>query len=147
VTAAGAARLLPQPDEDSAPFWDGCAAGELRVQRCGACGRRRMPPRPMCPSCRSLSADWGAMSGRGRIWSWVVAHPPLLEPYASEAPYVVAVVELDDDPAIRLVGNLVTRPGGPLGEIDPTVVEIGAAVDVCFAPPIDGIALPQWRLR
>jgi hypothetical protein len=101
----------------------------------------------MCPSCRSLSSGWDTLPGRARVWSWVVAHPPLLEPYAGEAPYVVAVVELDDDPSIRLVGNLVARPGGPPNEIDPSTVRIGQPVEVCFAPPVNGIALPQWRPR
>ena len=41
------------------------ARGELLVQTCADCGRRRMPPRPMCPHCRSIDVKWDAMSGRG----------------------------------------------------------------------------------
>ena len=136
--------LLPRTDEDSAPFWEWCAAGELRVQTCVSCGRRRMPPRPMCPWCRSREATWEPTSGRGRVWSFVVAHPPLLPAYAAEAPYNVIVVELEEDPSIRFVGNLVASPDGPLGEIDPTTITIGEPVVVCFAPETDGIAMPRW---
>jgi len=136
--------LLPRPDEDSTGFWDGCGAGELRVQTCSSCGRRRMPPRPMCPWCRSRDAEWVASSGRGRVWSFVVAHPPLLPAYAAEAPYNVIVVELEEDPSIRFVGNLVASPDGPLGEVDPSTITIGDPVEVCFRTPVDGIAMPRW---
>jgi uncharacterized protein len=137
--------LLPAIDDDSAPFWEGCLAGELRVQVCGSCGRRRMPPRPMCPHCQSLEHRFEVTSGRGTIWSFVIAHPPLLSDYAEQAPYNVVVVALDDDPAIRFVGNLVERPDGRLGEVDPLTIEIGEAVDVVFDQPVDGVAMPRWR--
>ncbi len=139
------AGLLPTPDEDSRPFWEGTAIGELRVQRCASCGRRRMPPRPMCPHCHSLDARWEATSGRGRIWSFVVAHPPLLAAYAELAPYNVIVVELDEEPTIRFTGNLVDTPDGALNQVDPHTLEIGMPVEVCFAPEIEGIVLPRWR--
>jgi uncharacterized protein len=137
--------LLPEPDADSAPFWDGCALGELRVQRCASCGRTRMPPRPMCPWCRSFDATWEATSGHGRIWSWVVPHPPLLAAYAEQAPYNVVVVELDEEPSIRFVGNVVDDPDDRLDAVDPTTLAIGQPVEVCFAAAVDGIALPHWR--
>lgn len=139
--------LLPRPDGDSAPFWEGCAAGELRVQTCGSCGRRRMPPRPMCPRCQSLDVDWSRTSGRGRVWSFVVAHPPLLPAYAAEAPYNVAVIELEEDPSIRFVGNVVDGPDALLNSVDPRGLVIGEPVKVCFAAPVDGIALPRWLRR
>ena len=60
----------------------------------------------------------------------MVAHPPLLPWFAERAPYNVIVVALDEDPTIRLVGNLVKTPDGPLDEVDPATVEIGAAVRV-----------------
>ncbi len=141
-----AAFLLPAPDDDSAPFWEGTAAGELRVQRCTSCGRRRMPPRPMCPHCTSLASSWEAASGRGHIWSFVVPHPPLLAAYAEVAPYNVIVVELDEEPTIRFCGNVVETPDGALDQVDPATIEIGQAVEVCFSPEVDGIVLPRWRL-
>lgn len=136
--------LLPRPDDDSAPFWDWCAKGELRIQRCSSCRRRRMPPRPMCPWCRSWAAEWDAVSGRGRVWSFVVAHPPLLPAYAERAPYNVVVVELEEEPSIRLVGGLVTSPDEPIGDVDPATITIGQPVQVTFAPAVDGIRLPNW---
>ncbi|RST16620.1 hypothetical protein E2C00_10200 [Streptomyces sp. WAC05374] len=135
--------LAPVTDEDGAPFWEYAARGELRVQGCARCGELRFPPRPCCPHCRSFDSEWRPMSGRGRLWSYVVPHPPLLPAYAALAPrYNVAVVELADAPRIRLVGNVVAAPGAPLDSVEPARLRIGAAVRVAF----DG-GLPRWVLE
>ena len=91
-------------------FWEGCGRGELVLQRCGDCGRRRMPPRPMCPHCQSLRAEWEAVSGNGTIWSFIVPHPPLLPAYTEVAPFAAILVCLDEDPNLRIGGNLVGPP-------------------------------------
>lgn len=136
--------LLPQFDDDSTGFWEGCLAGELRMQACGNCGKLRFPPRPMCPACRSLDAEWKAMSGRGTVWSFVVPHPPLLPAYAALAPYNVIVVALDEDPTLRLVGNLVAAEEAPINSVDPATIEIGMPVRVVFQKVADDVAMPRW---
>ena len=136
--------LVPVVDEVSQPFWDGCAAGELRMQACGSCGRFRFPPRVMCPWCRSVAVEWPVLSGLGTVWSFAVPHPPLLPAYAEVAPYNVVVVELDEDATLRLVGNVVATPNGPLNEVDPHSISIGDRVRAVFADPVDGISLPRW---
>ena len=136
--------LLPElADPTSGEFWSGCARGELLVQACGACGAWRMPPRPMCPQCCSTAVIWEKTSGRGRIWSFIVAHPPLLPAFAAVAPYNSIVVELDEDPAIRFVGNLVASADGEINEIDPNGIAIGEPVGVVFHR-IDDVTLPRW---
>jgi len=138
--------ILPDVDAaEAASFWAGCAAGELRVQACGSCGRRRMPPRTMCPWCRSFDVRWDVVSGRGHVWSVVIPHPPLLPAYGDQAPYNVVVVTLDDDLSIRFVGNVVSGPGAALNSVDPHTVEIGDAVEVVFTQVADDVWLPQWR--
>ncbi|NEB05016.1 OB-fold domain-containing protein [Streptomyces sp. SID13726] len=133
--------LEPVKDATGAPFWEYAGRGELRVQACADCGELRFPPRPCCPHCRSFGTEWRPVSGRGRIWSYVVPHPPLLPDYAAQAPYNVIVVELEEAPRIRLVGNLVSVAGAPIGSLDPHRIRIGARVHVVFS---DG--LPQWVL-
>jgi hypothetical protein len=134
--------LLPVIDEDSGPFWEAARRGELVMQRCASCGRLRFPPRPMCPQCQSTDATWTPMSGRGTVWSFVVPHPPLLPDYSELAPYNVVVVALDEDPTLRLVGNLVTSADGPINEL--LDIEIGAPVRVVFAPVSEDVSLPRW---
>ncbi|MFI6936642.1 Zn-ribbon domain-containing OB-fold protein [Streptomyces sp. NPDC050287] len=136
--------LEPLVDTDGAPFWQYAAQGELRVQTCADCGEPRFPPRPCCPHCQSFASEWRPVSGQGRIWSYVVPHPPLLPDYAERAPYNVILVELADAPRIRLVGNLVSEAGAPLGSLDPDRIRIGARVRVVF-DHVTG--LPQWILE
>ncbi|MFF5786234.1 Zn-ribbon domain-containing OB-fold protein [Streptomyces sp. NPDC012693] len=138
--------LTPVIDEDGAPFWEYAARGELRVQSCADCGELRFPPRPCCPHCRSFASEWRLMSGRGRIWSYVLPHPPLLPEYAAQAPYNAVLVELVDAPRIRLVGNVVAAPGAPLNSVDPSRLRIGAPVRVAFTE-VDGLAVPRWLLE
>jgi hypothetical protein len=140
--------LVPPADEETEGFWAGTAAGELRMQACGSCGRLRFPPRVMCPHCLSTERRWVAVSGRGTIWSYVVPHPPLLPAYSPFAPFPVVTVTLDEDPTLRLVGNLLARADGPINEIDPASIEIGEPVRVVFSPRRrpDGteVFLPSW---
>ncbi|WP_199837821.1 MULTISPECIES: Zn-ribbon domain-containing OB-fold protein [unclassified Streptomyces] len=138
--------LRPTVDEDGAPFWDYAARGELRVQACAACAAFRWPPRPCCPHCRSFDTEWRRMSGRGRIWSYVFPHPPLLPAYAAQAPYNAVVVELAEAPRVRLAGNLVAAPDAPLDSVPPERLRIGVKVQVVFAD-VDGMAVPRWMLE
>jgi uncharacterized OB-fold protein len=136
--------LLPDLDDpDGRPFWEGTSRGELLMQYCADCGRPRMPPRPMCPVCNSLRNEWKPMSGRGSIWSFIVPHPPLLPAYAALAPYNVVVVGLDEDPTLRLVGNLVASQGGAINAIDPATIRIGEPVRVVFQK-VEDVHLPRW---
>ncbi|MEU8589146.1 OB-fold domain-containing protein [Streptomyces sp. NPDC048664] len=135
--------LTPVHDADGEPFWEYAARGELRVQACADCSELRFPPRPCCPHCQSFDSAWRPMSGQGRIWSYVVPHPPLLPAYAARAPYNVILVELTEAPRIRLVGNLVTDPDAPLDSVPPDQVRIGARVRAVFGS--DG--LPRWVLE
>ena len=136
--------LLPDlADSDSGPFWEGTARGQLLVQTCSSCGQRRMPPRPMCFKCRALQHEWEQLSGRGTIWSFVVAHPPLLPAYAELAPYNVVTVSLAEDANLRLVGNLVAAPDGPINGVDPSTIRIGEPVRAVFQKVLD-VYLPRW---
>ncbi|MFD7814828.1 Zn-ribbon domain-containing OB-fold protein [Streptomyces sp. NPDC059785] len=144
------ALLLPVPDDDGAPFWRYAAQGELRVQYCADpdCGEPRFPPRPCCPHCHGFDSEWRPASGRGRIWSYVVPHPPLLPGYAEQAPYNAVVVELAEAPRIRLVGNVVSGPGARLDSVDPRRLRIGARVQAVFAPAgPGGPVVPRWVLE
>ena len=135
---------LPEVDDLTRPFWEGTAVGELRMQACGACGRLRFPPRPMCPFCQSLDVEWRVMSGRGTVWSYVVPHPPVLPAFEPLAPYNVVVVALDEDPTLRLVGNLLASPDGAINEVDPSTIRIGEPVHVVFQPAGEDVVLPRW---
>lgn len=124
---------LPPPPIDSAFFWEGVDADELRIQRCGSCGALRHPPRPMCPFCRSLEWDFVVSSGRGQVFSYVVHHRPEVPGRAH--PFVVALVQLEE--GTRIVGNVI--------DVAPDDVHVGMSVRVDFVENAQGRRLPQWR--
>lgn len=136
--------LLPWIDEDSEPFWAGARNGELRMQQCSETGRLIFPPRPMSPWAPHAKPGWTTVSGRGTVWSVVIPHPPLLPQFAKLAPYNVILVALDEDPAVRLVGNLLDHEGGAINEVDPRTIEIGTPVRVVFERLSEAISLPRW---
>ena len=88
----------PLMNQDSSFFWEGVEKHELRIQRCVGCKRLRHPPRPMCPACTSLDWDSIVASGQGEIYSYVVHHHPPV--YGFEAPFAVALVELEEGPSL-----------------------------------------------
>ncbi len=49
VVTMPTSKPVPEPTPETQPFWDGCAAGELRLQRCTICGQAYFYPRPVCP--------------------------------------------------------------------------------------------------
>lgn len=138
---------LPMTDGIDGPFWAAACRGELAMQACSDCGKLRFPPRPMCPSCQSLKREWRTLSGRGKIWSFSIPHPPLLPAFNDQAPYNVIVVELEEDPTVRLVGNLVSDATGMLNQIDPHTIKIGEPVQAIYVPMADDVSLIRWVRR
>jgi uncharacterized protein len=126
--------LRPTISQDTAFFWAGLAAGELRIQRCDGCGALRHPPGPFCPRCRHPEQGYVLAAGHGEIYSYVVHHHPPVP--GKRAPYVVAVVALPE--GVRMIGNVLAEPGQ---------VRIGAAVQIAFERVDEDLVLPSWRLR
>src|ERR1700756_3835257 len=99
-------RALPLPTPETLHFWDGCRAGELRLQRCRACAKPYFPPRPFCPQCASRDVEVFAASGRASLYSYVINHRP--RPDMGTEPYAIAVVELAEGP--RMMPNTTACP-------------------------------------
>jgi uncharacterized protein len=94
----------PIPSPETQPFWDGCAAGELRLQRCETCDAFYFPPRPFCPRCLSDRVEWRPVSGRGALHTYLINHRPA-PGFEDDAPYAIAVVQLEEGP--RMMSNIV----------------------------------------
>jgi uncharacterized protein len=115
-------RLAPSPTTESAPFWTGGRRGELLISRCHACGKFFHPPGPACFRCRSTDVAPEAVSGRATVAAYTINRQPWIPGF--EPPYIVAMVELAEQPDVRLMTNIV---GIPLDEM-----RIGLEVEVFF---------------
>ena len=134
--------MLPLVTPDTAFFWEGTAAGELRIQRCANCGALRHPPGPMCPACGEASTagvaslagheGYTVAAGAGEVFSYVVHHHPPVP--GKRLPMVVALVQLPE--GVRILGEM---PG-----VRPDQVRIGLPVRVTFTR-VGNMALPAWR--
>ncbi|HEY3917236.1 MAG TPA: Zn-ribbon domain-containing OB-fold protein [Stellaceae bacterium] len=129
--------VIPVANPDTKPFWDGCARGELLLQRCATCGAYRHPPSPICPRCLSERHEWVPSSGRGTVYTFTVVREMRARGWEQMVPYILAVVELEEGP--RLLTDLV--------DVAPEAVTIGMPVAATFAE-LDGTTrLPLFRPR
>jgi uncharacterized OB-fold protein len=127
-------RKLPAFTPENRAFWQGGAEGRLLIHRCRACVRWFHPPSPVCPRCHSLDVGPEPVSGRGAVLSFTVNHqvwtPELTEPF------VIAIVELDEQSGLRLVSNVINCA--------PEDVTIGTRLRVTFLECED-VWLPQFE--
>jgi uncharacterized protein len=119
---------------ESQPFWDGLAAGELRLQRCGDCGAVIWYPRGMCSQCGSFGLIWFQAAGDGTVYSFTVVRRAA-GAFGAAVPYVLAYVELAEGP--RVLTNIVG--------CDPGLVRIGLPVRCVFDSDETGRALLRFR--
>ncbi len=98
-------RNAPIISPDDTFFWEGVAAGELRLQRCAGCSAPADAAVARCvrPAIPSNGAIERA-SGRGTVYSWVIPRHRRRRLRSVEPPIVV-LVELEE--GVRLVSNLV----------------------------------------
>ena len=125
---------LPEPDQDSTPYWDACREGRLLFQRCRQCGRAVFYPRARCPSCGADEMDWEEASGRGTVYSYSVLSRSAEPALGLSVPYVVALIDLAE--GARIMSNIVDCPAPD--------VDIGMAVQVRFEPVSAEISLPVF---
>jgi len=128
--------MLPEPTPETRHFWDGCKAGELRLQRCADCdGGSYFPPRPFCPKCGSRKVEDYAASGRGVLWSYVINMRP--RPDMGTETYAIAVVKLEEGP--QMMTNIMGCPQTP------EALQLDMPVKVTFAKQSDDISLPFFE--
>jgi uncharacterized OB-fold protein len=131
-------RVLPRVNDGNRHFWTGGEAGELRFLRCQDCGYYVHPPIPICPECHSKDVVPEAVSGKANLATYSVNYQAWMP--GPELPYVVAIVEIVEQPSVRLTTNLVNCP------LD--AIAIGMPVRVLFehhADPGGDVWLPLFE--
>jgi uncharacterized OB-fold protein len=109
----------PLPDHDTEPFWQATADGLLLMCRCQSCHNWHQPPLERCRRCGGPTA-FEPITGFGTVYTFIVQRQPAVVGYFDQVPYAVALVDLDEQPGLRLPGRVV--------DIDPDEVTIGMRV-------------------
>ena len=107
----------------------------MEFTRCVPCQYFIHPSRPICPRCRRRTLDVAAVSGHARLYSYTINHQPWYP--GQDVPYVIGLVELIEQPALRLMTNIVNCPHDCL--------QIGMPLRVVFENVSDEIALPLFE--
>ena len=134
VTPPAPERPLPTPTRDSQPYWDGMREGKFILQHCAGCGRARHYPRPVCPHCFSMEATFKEMPTGGKVHTWTVCHHPFNFFFKAQAPYVVALVDMDAG----------VRVNAPLRGVADKDLKIGMPVRLAFEPATKDVTLPYF---
>jgi uncharacterized OB-fold protein len=121
-------RLLPKLHEHNRAFWTGGADGQLMISWCKQCELWVSPPAGDCPDCGGALVA-RPVSGRGTVFTYTVNHQPFNPDVP--VPYVIAIIQLDEQPDLRIASNIV--------DCEPDSVHIGLGVEVRFEPQnVDG---------
>ena len=91
------------------------------------------PPSPVCPECLGRDLPPEPVSGQGTVATFTINHQPWNPSVA--VPYVIALVEIDEQPSVRLLTNIV--------DCEPDSVHVGMRVRVKFEH-LDDVYLPLF---
>jgi uncharacterized protein len=127
------AMMRPAVSRDTAFFWEGVKAHELRIQRLPD-GSLHHPPLPALWQDKAKPIDYVVASGRGTVYSFVVHHAPRVP--GRTLPFVIALVELDE--GVRMLGEL--------RNVSPAEVKIGMPVRATYIDFPAGESGPAWSL-
>lgn len=127
------AMMRPAVSRDTAFFWEGVAAHELRIQRRPDSSLQH-PPVPAVWQDKDQPTDYVISAGKGTVYSFVVHHAPKVP--GRTLPFVIALVELDE--GVRMLGEL--------RNIDPAEVQIGLPVRATYIDFPAGESGPEWTL-
>ncbi len=115
-------RILPRLTDENTFFWTAGEDGRLRFLRCSQCGYFVHPPGPICPHCLTKTLRPEPVSGRATVATFTINSQPWIPGF--EPPYAIAIVEIEEQPSVRLTTNIVGCP--------PEAVSIGMPVKVRF---------------
>ena len=133
LAAQRAAVPHAQPGPLTAPFWHGCAEGQLLFQRCGSCASANFPPAEQCRQCLSPALQWERSTGDGTVYSWTVVHRAATPMF--ETPYAPAIIDMAE--GYQILTNVI--------DTDIAQLRVGLPVTVDFRAVGDDLWLPYFR--
>jgi len=130
-------RMAPPVSPLTEPFWDATRDEKLLVQWCTAHDHAVFYPREACPISLEPTLEWRDATGLGTVYSYTIESKPMNPGLRAMAPYVVALIELDE--GVRMLSNVIGCA--------PEDVSVGMPVRVTWEPLEDGRNLPQFEPR
>jgi uncharacterized OB-fold protein len=132
---------IPLKNQDNKPYWDSADKHELSIQKCDSCHKYQHPPGPACSKCGSPELSWDSFGNEvyGTIYSYIISYRPFLPGFQDDLPTVIAQVELEGKPEIKITGNVLN--------CNPDEVKIGMDVQMFWQDINEERAIPQWKLR
>ncbi len=127
------AMMRPALSRDTAFFWEGVTAHELRIQR-RPDGALQHPPVPAVWQDKEKPVDYVVAAGLGTVYSFVVHHAPKVP--GRTLPFVIALIELEE--GVRMLGEL--------RGVDHAEVKIGMPVRATYIDFPAGDSGPEWTL-
>ena len=126
---------IPEPDEKSAPWFAGTTRHELLLQHCRTCDGYQWPVWEHCNACWATDLEWAPSKGQGTVFTWALMHQIIDPAFAAEAPYNVAVVELDEGPRLNT----------QIAAAAPGEIRVGLRVEVDWDDIAPHVSLPRFR--
>jgi uncharacterized protein len=127
---------VPLPGPLTAFFWESLANGRLSILRCQTCGNYVHYPRPICNKCLSTELAPEVVLGKGSLYSYTWATQAFHPYYVDKLPYCIAIVELVEQPGLRITSSVVDIPREQ--------VRGGMALEVIFREVAPGLTLPLF---
>ena len=133
-------KFLPLPTPVSRVYWEACRKHQLLIQHCQDCGHYQFYPRSFCTECMAREPAWVQAGGYGTVASWTVVRRPVAEAYATDTPYVIALIKLDEGPVMMSQVVMSKVPG-----CDVDAVHSGMRVEVAFEAWSDEVTVPVFK--
>ena len=134
---SGYNKPVPVPQGESDYYWEKAKAHELWLRQCDDCGNAYFYPRDISPCCFSKYTCWIQARGKASVFTFAIVHRPPHPGFREIAPYVTAIVELEEGP--KFPTNIV------IDDPTPENLQIDMALEVTFDDITDTIALPKFK--
>jgi uncharacterized protein len=128
---------LPQITDANRFYWEAARNHRLELLRCQACGHFVHFPKPMCERCQSVDLIPEEISGRGSLYSYCTVVQPGHPYFTDKVPYVLGIVDIDEEPGVRIPAGIV--------EYESSALRCGTPVEVVFRALTPDVTLPFFR--
>ena len=128
---------IPVPQGESDEYWNKAKEGELWLRNCNSCGNPYFYPRDISPCCFSKDTSWIKASGKASLYAYAIVHRAPHPGFAQDAPFVVAIVELEEGP--HMPTNIV------IDDPTPENLQIVLPLEVTFSDIREKIRIPQSK--